>query len=59
MTLSDHAPLILTIDEASHSLDPHLCKIPNVIYSNEEVCNILELWDMEWDVCGDLVEQVT
>ena len=56
---SDHAPMILTIDEAPHSLDPCSCRIPNVIYSNEEGRScILELWDREWDVCGDLAKEV-
>ena len=34
MTLSDHAPVILTF---ANSLAPHSCRIPDSIYTREEV----------------------
>ena len=49
-TLSDHAPVILSLDTATHSLSPYSCKVPNSIYTKAEVhSRIVDTWDQEWD----------
>lgn len=55
----NHALVILTLDAVTHSLAPCSYRIPNSIYTREEVhSKIVALWDKEWDACGDLVEHV-
>ena len=57
--LSDHAPVILILDSTSHSLPPRTCRIPDSIYSSAEVhSRIVELWERDWDVVGDMAAQV-
>ena len=59
-TLSDHAPVILVLDSASHSLPPRTCRIPNFIYSNAEVrIRIEDLWERDWDPMGNMAAQVS
>lgn len=59
MTLLDLAHVILTLDAAAHSLAPRSCRILDSIYAKEEVrSHLVILWDIEWDECGDLAEQV-
>ena len=54
-TLSDHAPVILVLDSASHSLPPRTCRILDSIYSSAEVhSRIVELWERDWDPMGDM-----
>ena len=58
-TLSNHAPVILVLDSASHSLPPRTCRIPDSIYSSAEVhSRIVELWERDWDAMGDIAAQV-
>ena len=58
-TLSDHAPVLLTLDSAAQSLAPRSCKIPNSIFSREEVRSCIgSLWDRDWGKCVDLAEAV-
>ena len=59
-TLFDHAPVILILDSASHSLPPHTCRIPDSIYSSAEVhSRVVELWERDWDTRGDMAAQVS
>ena len=58
-TLSDYAPVILTLDSMVQSLVPRSSKILDPILTREEVRSCLtSLWDREWDACGDLAKQV-
>ena len=60
MTLSDHALVILTLDSTVQSLAPRLCRIPDSIFSREEVrSRIISLWNREWGECDDVAEAVT
>ena len=60
MTLSNHAPVILSLDAVTHSLAPCSCRILDSIYTREEVLSrIVDLWDKVWDPGGDLALQVT
>lgn len=45
-TLSDHAPVIMTLDSAVQSLPPRSCRILDSIFTREEVrSRIISLWD--------------
>ena len=58
-TLFDHAPVLLTLDSAAQSLAPRSCRIPDSIFSREEVrSRIGNLWDRDWGECDDLAEAV-
>ena len=58
-TLSDHAPVLLSLDTAAPTLAPCTCRIPDSIFSREEVCShIASLWDRDWGGCDDLAEVV-
>ena len=58
-TLSDHAPVLLTLDSVASSLAPSSCRIPDSVFSREEVRNrIVSLWDRDWGGSGDLAEEV-
>ena len=57
-TLSDHAPVILVLDSASHSLPPRTCRIPDSIYTGAEIHNrIVDLWERDWDPTRDMATQ--
>ena len=59
-TLSDHAPIILVLDSASHSLPPCTCRIPDSIYTRAELrSRIVDLWERDWDPMGDMAVQVS
>ena len=58
-TLSDHAPVLLTLDSATQTLAPRSCRIPDSIFSREEVRSRIDnLWDRDWGECDDLAEVV-
>ena len=60
VTLLDTVLVISTlVDLAIQSLATQSCRIPNFIFTREEVriC-ITSLWDREWDACGDMIQQV-
>ena len=58
-TLFDHAPVLLTLDSAASTLAPCSCRIPDSIFSKEEVrSRIVSLWDRDWGGYVDLAEAV-
>ena len=47
-TLSDNALVLLTLDSATSTLAPRSCRIPDLIFSKEEVrSRIVSLWDRD------------
>ena len=52
-------PVLLTLDSPVSTLAPRSCKIPDSIFSREEVrSRIVSLWDRDWDGYVDLADVV-
>ena len=59
ITLSDHYPILLTLDAPVSALDLRSHQIPDSIYNRDEVRRQIELlWTREWSEGGQITEEV-